>query len=503
MLKTGNVKTILIALVAIALVISTSILMPVQQAAATSPTHNDIQNTIDLASGFIDSLYKYTSPAEVSSGSEAVLAEYPALPIRVQQSDGRIIRAGEDVDIWTGWKTNVLDTFSETASDAITYRIHMRSKDIFNSVYDKTPLLQVTVDFDYGASHHVKVDIKNQQWDSGAPVSYADIYFGNSWLGRATPANVGTTWSYTSNMNFQNDAVFRSFRYIERHATQLGREWYNANLDSTKGTALATRLTDEGYTLGRDIYSPMFGSATSEAYNYQYQSGSSGVYRDCYTEPSIRDQSYQYHSKVCNSVDAYITYSRSSDWLVPTLWAIHQLNKGVGVDVPTYDGYQTWSPRQVARFVEGKWIADIGIRSPYSTTQASAVRTAAFLTLETMLGYGSTNDSTSRTYADKAASALLNPQVKSNGVVTRENEDGSFTSLTRPLLRGGVYTAWNGFNYVTKNSVLQQISDAFNQPDETLDIKPSNAESTITVAQSLRVYDCYVYGTSNNCVNVP
>ncbi len=132
-----------------------------------------------------------------------------------------------------------------------------------------------------------------------------------------------------------------------------------------------------------------------------------------------------------------------------------------------------------------------------------SVRTAAFLTLETMLGYGSTNDATSKTYADKAASALLNPQVKSNGVVTRENEDGSFTSLTRPLLRGGVYTAWNGFNYVTKNSILQQMSDAFNQPDETLDIKPSNAESTITVAQALRVYDCYNYGTSNNCVNVP
>ncbi|WP_148700562.1 hypothetical protein [Candidatus Nitrososphaera evergladensis] len=475
--------------------------MPMQQAAAAKPTHTDIQNVINLASGYINALYKDSSPAEVGSSTNAVMAEYPALPIRVVQSDGRVIRAGEDVNIWTGWKTNVLDTFSETASDSIKYRIHMRSKDIFNSVYDKSPLLEVTVDYDYGASHNVKVDVKNLQWDAGAPVSYADVYIGNVYLGRATPANVGTTWSYTSSVNNSNDVFFRSFRYIERHGTQLGREWYNAVGDTSKATELANRLTSEGYTLSKDIYSPMFGSASAQATNYQYESGSTGVYRDCYTEPSLRDQSYQYHSKVCNGVDAYIIYSRSSDWLVPTLWAIHQLNKGVGVDTPIYDGYQTWSPRQVARFVEGKWIADIGVKSPYSNTQASAVRTAAFLTLETMLGYGSTNDATSRTYADKAASALLNPQIKSNGVVTRENEDGSFTSLTRPLLKGGVYTAWNGFNYVTKNSILQSMSDSFNQPDETLDIKPSNAESTITVAQALRVYDCYNYGS--NCLNTP
>jgi hypothetical protein len=41
----------------------------------------------------------------------------------------------------------------------------------------------------------------------------------------------------------------------------------------------------------------------------------------------------------------------------------------------------------------------------------------------------------------------------------------------------------------------------FNQPDEHPDIKASNAESTITIAQALRVYDCYNYGY--NCTRVP
>lgn len=490
-----------LAFAAIALVLSASLFVPVQQAEAAKPTHSDIQTVLNLANGYINSLYKDASPDEVGSSTHAVMAEYPAIPIRVVQSDGRVIRAGEDVDIKVGWKTNYISDLTEVSSDTIKYRLRFRALDIGGAAVDKAPMLEITVDYVYGANNNVKVDIKNYLWETTANISWADIYLGSTYIGRATPSNVGTTWTYTSSVNHGNDVFFRSFRYIERHGTHLGREYFNAIGQTSKGTELASRLTAEGYTLGKDIYSPMFGSGTSQANNFLYESGSSGVYRDCYTEPAMRNRSYQYHSKVCNGVDAYIIYSRSSDWLVPTLWAIHLLNKGVGADVSVYDGYNTWSPRQVARFVESKWIADIGIQSPASSSHASAVRTAAFLVLETKLGYGSVNDATSRTYADKAASALLNPQVKANGNVIRENENGSQTTLVRPVHEGGFYTAWNGFNYVAKKSVLQNIADAFNQPDETIDIKPSNAESTITIAQALRVFDCYNYGY--NCTNVP
>jgi len=494
-------KKIVSVLVIVSMILSASFLIsPVRQVNAAKPTHSDIQSVLNLAKGYIYSLYKYSYPAEVGSINEAVIAEYPSIPIRVVHSDGRVIRVGEDVNIKLDIKTNYISDLSEVSNSIISYNVRFRAVDMFGSVYDKVPLLKITVNYDYGINRNVKVDVQNYLWDRGSPVSYADIYLGDVYVGRATPYNVGTTWSYVSSVSYNNDVFFRSFRYIERHGAQLGREYFNAIGDLDKGTKLANRLTSEGYELGKDIYAPMFGSGISLPNNFLYESGSYGVYRDCYTEPAIRDRSYQYHSKVCNAVDVYIDYSRSSDWLVPTLWAIHLLNKGVGADVTVYDGYNTWSPRQVARFVESKWVTDIGIKTPISNTYASAVRTAVFLVLETKLGYG-LGDATSKMYADKAVSALLNPQVKSNGIIVRENEDGTTTTLVRPMHKGGFYTVWNGFNYVAKKSVLQNIVDMFNQPDEVIDIKPSNAESTITIAQSLRVYDCYNY--AYNCVNTP
>jgi hypothetical protein len=47
----------------------------------------------------------------------------------------------------------------------------------------------------------------------------------------------------------------------------------------------------------------------------------------------------------------------------------------------------------------------------------------------------------------------------------------------------------------------QIIETLFNHPDESGDIKPSNAETTFTNAQALRIYDCYKY--SHNCTNTP
>lgn len=496
----NQTKKVALALAAIALVLSASLfVMPAQQAAAAGPSHTSIQTRLNLAKGFIDNIYKNTYNAEVDTTNEAVLAEYPSIPIWIVHSDGRRIAAGEDVNVKLDIKTSYIDAYSETGTDTIQYQIRFRTVDIFGSTWDKVPLLLVTVDYDSGTGRNVKVTVKNQQFDSNSQVSWADVYLGSTYLGRASTSNVNTIWTYTSSVNFGNDNFFRSHRYIERHGTQLGMEYYNI-YDTNRALAMGTRLGNQGYTLHKDIYAPIFGSGYSLPNNYLYESGSTGVYRDCYTEPAKHDRSYQYHSKVCNNVGLYIYNSANGDWLVPMLWALHLLNKGVGADTPVSDGWNTRSPRQIARMAESHWIADYGIASPSSSTVASGVRTAAFLALETKLGYG-LGDTTSKTYADKAANALLNPQVGSSGQVTRENEDGTNTVFTRPLFKGGFLTAWNGFNMVAKKSILQQMADWFNQPDETPDVKPSNAETTITIAQSLRVYDCYVNGY--NCLNVP
>jgi len=55
---------------------------------------------------------------------------------------------------------------------------------------------------------------------------------------------------------------------------------------------------------------------------------------------------------------------------------------------------------------------------------------------------------------------------------------------------------------VAATSQIKQILEKlFNPPDESGDVKPSNAETTFTSAQALRTYDCYKYGY--NCANTP
>src|SRR5439155_2747589 len=336
----------------------------------------------------------------------------------------------------------------------------------------------------------------------------ADIYLGTAYIRKATGDKNGQilgSYNYPAN-DYSNS---RSIRFSERHNTQLGYEWYLANADHTNAAKLYNNLIDDGYQVHRDIYSPLFGTDTTFADNYQYDSGPNGVYRDCYIEPAMTDISYQYHSKVCAfGVDFYVWFSKNNDWLVPTLWAIHLLNKYHSPDTEYYNGGGTeyskswWSPREVARFDETKWI-NIGIESPEDKTVASSVRTAVFEVLETILGhrYG---DTTSRAFSDRAAHALALAQVKSDGTILEYDKvTGTTNSYQRANDIGAFYTAWTQpFVYVTTVSPIKQLLEwLFSHPDESGDIKPSNAETTFTVAQALRVYDCYKYGY--NCANTP
>lgn len=499
-----STKHTMIALVAVALVVSMSFLNVKQAEATHRPSHTQIQSALDLANIYIDDLLKFSSPAEVASSSHQVVAEYMSIPIWVKYNTGKVIRVGEDVDAAPGGpKTTELLDFTEVSSDTVQYRIRFKMENPSTHVfYSQLPQILVTVDYDYGANHNIFLTIKHEAWASQSLVSSAKVYLGSSLKATLSSSTVGQTFTDEIVTNGDSGPAMRSLRYIERHGSQLAYQYLTAIGNTADATEISNRLTAEGYTVGKDIYAPMFKSGVSQPTNFQYESGSNGVYRDCYTEPTMRDRSYQYHSKVCTvGVDTYIQVSREVDWLVPMLWAIHQYNKGVNVDQDVSDGYHNWSIRDVARMAETHWVDPIGINTPNASTHASGVRTAAFLVLETLLGYGPTGDTTSQSYADKAAKALMNPQVKAGGQVVRENEDDTQTTLNRRMYTGGWYTAWNGFNYVAKKSILQEISDLFSQPDEHPDIKPTNAETTIAVAQSLRTYDCYAYGY--NCANTP
>jgi hypothetical protein len=473
-------------------------------------SHSTLQTSIDLAKNYIDSLYKDNYPKEVPSMNTASIAEYTAIPIIMKLSDGTVIRAGEDVKLF-GIFSPISSIFSPVTSISniqngkylTSYDLTFRKQLSIISIQD-IAVLHVEVNYNYQTTsgYGTKVTITQKSFENIPSIPYGYIYLGTIYIGKVTPGKNGQSlgsYDYTAD----NGPNSRSIRYTERHSTQLGYEWYLANGEYAKAAKLYNYLIVEGYKVHNDIYSPMFGTDTALLDNYQYDTGTNGVYHDCYTQPAMREISYQYHSKVCAfGIDLYVWYSKSNDWLVRTLWAIHLLNKYHDPDTIYYDGDFWWSPREVARFDETKWI-NVGISSPYDSNAASSVRTAAFGVLETLLGYHY-GDKTSRAFSDMANHALVLSQVKRDGSIS---EYDATTGITKSYVRkndiGSFYTAWKGpFLYVAATSPMKQILERlFNPPDESGDVKPSNAETTFTSAQALRTYDCYKYGS--NCANTP
>jgi hypothetical protein len=134
------------------------------------------------------------------------------------------------------------------------------------------------------------------------------------------------------------------------------------------------------------------------------------------------------------------------------------------------------------------------------------VRTAAFLVLETLLGYDY-GDSTSKQFADDSVNPLLLSQIDDNGTfevsANSENPNIPPGRYTRVNLAGAYYTAWDTyFHYISVSSGPKKLLDFFNQPDESPDLKPSNIETTAAVSQSLRTYECHLYPITS-CTNVP
>ena len=473
--------------------------------------HLTIQQNIDLANDYISSLYKSNYPNEVDNKNEAIMSEYPSIPLNIKLPNGNVIHAGDDIKIIGILSpiTSILFPITSISNPHNTlydtnYDLIFRAKGELFSIFDIV-VLHIIINHNYwtGSTYGTKMTVIQKSFDGGQhSIPYVYVYLGSIYIGKAESNRNGQVlgnYVYTGN----NDLFLRSIRYTERHSTELGYEWYLATGNFSKATKLSNELVHNGYELHNDIYSPLFGTDARLADDYLFQSGPNGPYRDCYIEPSIKQDSYQYHSKVCTfGVDFYIWYSKNYDSLIPALWAIHLLNKYHSPDTEYYNGDSWWSPREVARHVEENWI-NIGIQSPYDSTVASSVRTAVFNVLETILGYRY-GDPISRAFADASTKVIQLVQVKSDGLISLYDVgSGTTKQYERSNAIGGFYTSWKeSFTYVATVSRIKQIFEwLFNHPDENGDIKPSNAESTFTNAQALRVYDCYK--NKHNCVNTP
>lgn len=317
---------------------------------------------------------------------------------------------------------------------------------------------------------------------------------------------------------------YAAHRYTIRHAIMLGQKLFDANNQTTQKQRLET--TAGAFSFYRDIYDPLFKERTFLPNDFMFLDS---AYHDCdFTLAGVQSSffwgvypnttnpefgRYGYESKVCTLGRAtYIALSRQ-DYLAPALQALHIINKHNNPDYsyanPNYplNGLPaTITPRQMARWLESNAWNGHGIKIwGKDAAYASAVRTNAFMVLETVLGY-KYGDTTSRSYAD----ALLPIMMQTQWGLFNDGEGYTDENgrVVRPQHRGGQLLAWlrlnpaqaAGIGEVTfayglpPRTLLNDIIDAFSMPKEVEGVVPTNSESTLTYIQSLRVYLYYKYG---------
>lgn len=302
------------------------------------------------------------------------------------------------------------------------------------------------------------------------------------------------------------EARLPSHRYTIRHASYLGQLFYGS-YPQYSNIADKLRLLGNDFGFLADVYIPMWEGGVGLADDYMFQWAS---YRDCdlanngidSTLPfGFRPHRYPYESKVCINRDAYITLSRA-DRLAQALQAIHILNKYHNPDrqYPHPVSGFTTTPRQIARDLEnGAWNG-YGINAYLKDpAYASGVRTNAFLVLETLLGY-KYGDQTSSTFADNTVAVLREVQWGMLPYPPYHGETADDGTILRPIHTGGELLSWRtGGSYIfglPPRSFINDLLDFLGMPKETEGPVPSNAETTITYWQALRIYLKYKYNVA-------
>ncbi len=322
-----------------------------------------------------------------------------------------------------------------------------------------------------------------------------DIFWNQQFLRRLAPWE--SPW-VTYYFDFYNHDSPSSNRYTLRHGSQMGQLHYDIWNDQNNGGYLGTELDNHGFTV--DAYDPQFQNYADEDIYFVF---STRVYRDVEVWGQVRrsmiqPHSYPYWSKVGDiGVYPWTVISRA-DELYRTQCAIHVLNKYHNPDYEYIDPmYGYWpdypliwiTPRSEARYLEGRYDqCGWGIPKPTGdTSYASGVRTTAFLSLETLIGYVY-GDGTSQQYADSTAYILTQVQICNNDY---QDAQGWWK---RPNLLGGVWVSWKYGSWYA--DIETSWFDWLNMPIEHDGKIPANMETTESSAQAMRTYLRYKYGQS-------
>lgn len=338
----------------------------------------------------------------------------------------------------------------------------------------------------------------------------------NVYLGETLMFNTITTPKGTcSQRTFEGGGKLPAHRYTVKHGQQMARNAYHAIGNHYRSPRAGKTGDNLGYPW--DLYDPIYGLGANRPDDYVFHNA---TYYDCdlvtgwggINNPhpwGVNQYNgikyftyYGYESKVCLDRTAYILVSRA-DYLATALQAIHILNKygnpdyyyanpnifnGLGVNI---------TPRMMARWLESKWNGyglPAYLKDP---TYASGVRTNVFLVLETILGY-KFGDEISRDYADQTALVLLSVQCGSAPYPNYlcETQDDGY--VVRPNYHGAALAGWRaGGSYpyaMPPRTFIQDILDILGMPHEVEGVALSNAETTLSYEQALRVYNYFRWG---------
>ena len=350
------------------------------------------------------------------------------------------------------------------------------------------------------------------QSTSGCDGENVSLWFGST---KILDNIAGQTLPYGWITTMTGGARAPGFRYALRTTASAARNTLTNGLMMSDARLAGTLPWEQGF--GADIYAPLWG-LTADAELEQFFEMT--PYHDCdlllsgqgtaspqpwgvhWVGTTAKTQYYAYESEACIAPSTYITNTRS-DYLVPALQALHVLNLYDNPDF-LYDhpnGGGTTSPTSIARWIETNgWIGH-GVKiAGKDAAVASLTHTAAFLALESVLGwkYG---DTTSRTYANNAADVLVavlwgvDPNLPYQGSTIDKGV------LTRTNQQNGPLRAWQNVSGAYQLAAQSYLSDAFDfegMPREVGGLTVSDSEAALVYAQAMRIYLYYALGQKYN-----
>jgi hypothetical protein len=460
---------------------------------APPPTLAQVNRSITLAQGYLDGLLKPLP------GGQAVQSEFYGLPMRVYFPGYRrwvLLGQGHAGECLTGCS-------GPTAVIAGPSGRSWESGTVLFATPEVPGALRARVTVNWGASpRHFAVTISQVQLTD--PATSAQLWLDNFRLATYQPNRPAP--QVTRTFSDRDRAVLRSLRYTIRHATQEAYLYWRARGSTARAARLAAFLAHNYYAPGVDLRAAIFGQAASLPAAMPFTAtGPDNAYPDCSHLPPPVPTAYAYTSKVCLiGVNAFLLAGRSDPFL-QAFQALQTLDKyadpnrhypllvALGLDGAT--------PAQTADHLQRLW-DQLGYGIPEctpdgcDTTQASGLRTFAFGTLETLLGYRF-GQTARRPYSDAAAAATIAAQIGADGIIHAPSQ-----TFLRPAQAGAYPIHFNEDHQFTPlNGASQAISDLLSMPPEYTGLIVSDSETTFDGWAFLITYRCARFKVG--CAEIP